>query len=83
MPRFRSAPMRTAGVRVEEPPGRPDPMSPAALKSLAQEAALVAMARTGGAGAADVSPAVTHEDFEQALARLREGALAETASFSR
>jgi hypothetical protein len=44
-------------------------MSPADLKSLAQEAALAAMARVEP----DETPAVTHEDFEEALGRLRGG----------
>jgi hypothetical protein len=44
-------------------------MSPADLKGLTQEAALAAMTR-GGAE----SPAVTHEDFMEALRRLRSGA---------
>jgi len=42
-------------------------MSPADLKALAQEAALAAMARDEDAQ----TPSVTHEDFEEALARLR------------
>ena len=42
------------------------------------EAALVAMARDGGDEAA---PAVTHEDFAEALSRLRAGSVAQSASF--
>ncbi|MBW3592443.1 MAG: AAA family ATPase [Actinobacteria bacterium] len=80
MLRLHTARMPTVGVRLEELAAASDGMSPADLKSLAQEAALVAMARTGGSGAQDVAPAVTHEDFEQALARLRQGSIAETAS---
>ena len=49
-------------------------MSPADLKALCQEAALVAMARTSGNG--DAAPGVTHADFEEALRRLREGSAA-------
>ena len=79
MLRLHTARMPTVGVRLEELATATDGMSPADLKSLAQEAALVAMARAGSAE--DAAPAVTHEDFEQALGRLREGALAETATF--
>ena len=52
--------------------------SPADLKALCQEAALAAMARTGGAAEAEAwQAAVTHEDFEEALGRLRAGSVAE------
>jgi ATP-dependent 26S proteasome regulatory subunit len=59
--------MPTVSVRLEELAVQTDGMSPADLKSLAQEAALAAMTRAG----ADETPRVTHEDFEEALARLR------------
>ena len=63
--RLHTARMPTVGVRLDELARESDGMSPADLKSLAQEAALAAMARDGG------SPAVTHEDFVDALERLR------------
>jgi SpoVK/Ycf46/Vps4 family AAA+-type ATPase len=44
--------------------------SPADLKSLAQEAALAAMARTPET---DGTPSVTHEDFVEAVGRLQAG----------
>ena len=44
-------------------------MSPADLRSVAQEAALAAMARNGGG-----SPAVTHEDFLVGLGRVQKPA---------
>jgi transitional endoplasmic reticulum ATPase len=59
--------MPTVAVRLEELAAETDGMSPADLKSLAQEAALAAMTRAGE----DAAPTVTHEDFEEALARLR------------
>jgi len=49
-------------------------MSPADLKSLAQEAALAAMARNASS--------VTQADFDQALQRIAEGERAESASFA-
>ena len=61
-----TARMPTVGVRLAELARETDGMSPADLKSLAQEAALAAMARDGAG-----SPSVTHEDFVEALARLR------------
>ncbi len=51
-----------------------DGLSPADLRSLAQAAALVAMARDG-----EGTPAVTHEDFVEALGRLRSGTEAAVA----
>ena len=59
-------------------------MSPADLKALCQEAALAAMARTGSGRNgpdAEAAGAVTHDDFVEALKRVREGSVAETASF--
>ena len=61
--------MPTVAVRLEELARETEGLSPADLRSLAQEAALAAMARTSG----EESPSVTHEDFEEALRRLREG----------
>jgi transitional endoplasmic reticulum ATPase len=84
MLRLHTARMPTVAVRFEELARETDGMSPADLKALAQEAALVAMARTGTGGNGDApaaAPAVTHEDFTEALKRLREGAVAETAPF--
>ncbi len=63
-----TARMPTIGVRLEELAELTDGMSPADLKSLCQEAALAAMARDG-----DV-PTVTHDDFVEALNRVREPA---------
>jgi transitional endoplasmic reticulum ATPase len=73
-----TARMPTVAVRLEELARESEGMSPADLKALCQEAALAAMARTGGGGA---SPSVTHEDFAEALARARESELAEAGSF--
>ena len=69
--RLNTARMPTVDVRLDELARETDGMSPADLKALAQEAALVAMARDDSAE----TPAVTHDDFEQALARLRGGAV--------
>ena len=76
--RLYTARMPTVAVRLEELARATEGLAPADLKALAQEAALAAMARDG----AGETPAVTHADFEEALRRLREGAAAETASFS-
>jgi SpoVK/Ycf46/Vps4 family AAA+-type ATPase len=73
MLRLHTARMPTVGVRLEELAGATEGFSPADLKALAQEAALAAMTRTGDD---DASPAVTHEDFEEALVRPRTGARA-------
>ena len=62
-----TARMPTVGVRLEELASATEGMSPADLKALAQEAALAAMARDAGSE----TPAVMHEDFEEALGRLR------------
>ena len=70
--------MPTVGVRLDELARETDGLSPADLKALAQEAALAAMARDGDG---DAAAAVTHEDFVEALARLRTGSLARSASF--
>jgi ATP-dependent 26S proteasome regulatory subunit len=66
--------MPTVGVRLEEIAHESEGMSPADLKSLAQEAALAAMTH-GDGGAARV----THEDFEEALSRLRHGRVERTS----
>jgi transitional endoplasmic reticulum ATPase len=79
MLRLHTARMPTVGVRVEELARETDGMSPADLKALCQEAAMAAMARTTGNG--ETAPAVTHEDFEEGLRRLRSGSLAESAAF--
>jgi hypothetical protein len=50
-------------------------MSPADLKSLAQEAALAAMTRGGG----QAVESVTQADFDEALRRLGSGAEAEAS----
>ena len=82
MLRLHSARMPTVAVRLEELASDTDGLSPADLKALCQEAALVAMARTSGNGAeGEPAAAVTHEDFTEGLKRLREGAVAETATF--
>jgi len=74
--RLHTARMPTAGVRFDELARTTDGMSPADLKALAQEAALAAMARDENAE----TPSVTHEDFEEALARLRGGSVAAPAA---
>jgi transitional endoplasmic reticulum ATPase len=76
--RLATARMPTVGVRLEDLARETDGMSPADLKALCQEAALAAMARTSGTGA---SSSVTQEDFEEALSRLRQGSVAQTAAF--
>ncbi len=84
MLRLHSARMPTVAVDLEEIARETDGLSPADLKALCQEAALAAMARTTsgtGNGRGQPTPAVTHEDFEEALSRLRAGSVAETASF--
>jgi ATP-dependent 26S proteasome regulatory subunit len=49
-------------------------MSPADLKTLTQEAGLAAMARGADAG-------ITHEDFTEALSRLRAGSALQDAAY--
>jgi transitional endoplasmic reticulum ATPase len=70
--RLHTARMPTVGVRFEEIARDSEGMSPADLKSLAQEAALAAMARSSKEGEG-ASPAVRHEDFVEALGRLQTG----------
>lgn len=69
MLRLHTARMPTVGVRFEEVAAAIGGFSPADLKSLAHEAALAAMTRTG----AEESPAVTHDDFLEAISRLAAG----------
>jgi transitional endoplasmic reticulum ATPase len=70
MLKLHTARMPTVGVRLDELAAATDGFSPADLKSLAQEAALAAMARTTHA---DGTPSVTQEDFVEAVARLQAG----------
>ena len=74
MLRLHTRRMPTVGVDLGALAQRTDGFSPADLKSLAQEAALAAMARTNGSGAA----AVTQADFDEALNRLRRDAPAQS-----
>ena len=67
-----TARMPTVGVDVEQLARDTDGLSPADLKGLCQEAALAAMARTSGSQEGQ-APAVRHEDFAEALGRLRSG----------
>jgi transitional endoplasmic reticulum ATPase len=64
--RLHTTRMPTVGVRLEEIAHATDGMSPADLRSVAQEAALAAMARDPSAP----TPAVAHNDFLEAIARL-------------
>jgi transitional endoplasmic reticulum ATPase len=80
MLKLHTARMPTVGVRLEELAHETEGMSPADLKALCQEAALAAMARST-AGDGEPAAAVTHEDFEEGLRRLRAGSLAESAAF--
>ena len=66
--RLHTARMPTVGVRFEELAAETEGFSPADLKALSQEAALVAMEREGQS---DGEAAVSHEDFAEALARLQ------------
>ena len=70
MLRLHTARMPTVGVRFEELAAATEGFSPADLKSLAQEAALAAMSRTGDQ---EQSPSVVHEDFVEAVSRLQAG----------
>jgi transitional endoplasmic reticulum ATPase len=79
MLKLQTARMPTVGVRLEELAAETEGMSPADLKALCQEAAMAAMARTSND--AEPGAAVTHEDFEEGLRRLRSGSLAESAAF--
>jgi transitional endoplasmic reticulum ATPase len=79
MLRLHTARMPTVGVSLEELAQGTDGFSPADLKSLAQEAALAAMTRSG---ADDPTPAVTHADFLEGIERHRAGAQARAGSFT-
>jgi transitional endoplasmic reticulum ATPase len=83
MLRLHSARMPTVAVRLDELAKETEGLSPADLKALCQEAALVAMARTaGGSGngkSGEPASEVKHEDFEEALRRLRAGSMAHAA----
>jgi transitional endoplasmic reticulum ATPase len=79
MLRLHTARMPTVGVRLDELAAATEGFSPADLKSLAQEAALAAMTRTTQA---DETPSVTHEDFVEAVARLRAGRRHERTALS-
>jgi transitional endoplasmic reticulum ATPase len=70
--------MPTIAVRLDELARETDGLSPADLKALCQEAALVAMARADSDGGR--AGGVTHEDFAEALQRVRTGAVAATAA---
>ena len=73
-----TARMPTVGVSLEELARETDGFSPADLKSLAQEAALAAMTRSG---MDDPTPAVRQEDFLEAIERHRAGTEARAGSF--
>jgi transitional endoplasmic reticulum ATPase len=67
-----TARMPTLDVSLDEIARTTDGLSPADLRSLTQEAALVAMARSGPAGSDGTSTAgVTQADFEAARERIR------------
>jgi len=70
MLRLHTARMPTVDVRFAELAAATEGFSPADLKSLAQEAALAAMARTN---ADERAPAVGHQDFVEAVERLEAG----------
>ena len=73
MLRLHSARMPTVGVALEELARDTEGFSPADLKAMCQEAALAAMARTGGAAAESAAPpAITQEDFREGLTRLKD-----------
>jgi ATP-dependent 26S proteasome regulatory subunit len=65
--------MPTVDVRLDELARDTEGMSPADLKALSQEAGLAAMGRG--------EQSVAHEDFTEALARMRAGAVAQGASY--
>ncbi len=74
--RLHTARMPTVGVRFDEIAAATEGFSPADLKSVSQEAALAAMTRTEGD---EQPPAVVHDDFVEAVARLEAGRSRETA----
>ena len=65
--------MPTVGVELEKLARDSEGMSPADLKAMCQEAALAAMARTsaGETNGQSAPPAITHADFNEAMARLQ------------
>ena len=65
--RLFTARMPTVAVDLEALARDTEGLSPADLKSMCQEAALAAMARTRG----DETPSISHDDFVEALRRLR------------
>ena len=77
--RLYTARMPTVSVRLEELAADTEGLSPADLKALCQEAALAAMTRAdsevGTGRGQESAPAITHEDFKEALTRLRAGPL--------
>ena len=81
--RLNTARMPTVAVHLEELARDTEGLSPADLKALCQEAALAAMARARDGGSAPespASPAVTHDDFVEALRRLQAGTAAQVAT---
>ena len=62
--RLYTARMPTVAVRLEEIARETEGMSPADLRSLTQEAALVAMARGGGGEGSDVRPASVTQGWQ-------------------
>ncbi len=72
--RLNTARMPTVDVRLDELARDTEGMSPADLKALCQEAGLAAMGR-------GVETGVAHEDFTEALSRMRAGAVAQSASY--
>jgi transitional endoplasmic reticulum ATPase len=78
MLRLHTARMPTVGVSLEELARETENFSPADLKSLAQEAALAAMTRSG---MDDPTPVVGQEDFLEAIGRHRAGTDARAGSF--
>jgi transitional endoplasmic reticulum ATPase len=75
--RLHTARMPTVGVRFEDLAREAEGFSPADLKSLSQEAALVAMEREDASGP---EAAVLPADFAEALSRLRESRAASRAA---
>jgi ATP-dependent 26S proteasome regulatory subunit len=65
--RLQTARMPTVAVQLEELARQTDGLSPADLKALCQEAGLAAMSRDASS--------VTHDDFTEAMRRLRAGPL--------
>ena len=72
--RLYTARMPTVAVELDALAERTEGFSPADLKSLAQEAALAAMARTRSGDGAPRAASVSQADFDAALARLRSSA---------